>query len=160
MSKDENKDVEEQLDADEAYYFTVVKGITDNTLLLLKSHLYIEYYMERIIRAYLKRGDRLLDNTNLTFNHKFLILNSFDIVPDEIMTAIKHINAIRNKCSHEFDYIITKRDIENAGMLLKSYKSHCKPYQKDLNKFLGTVVAAVIGGLSFFFERNRRNVRG
>jgi hypothetical protein len=104
---------------------------------LLNSHLLAEYYLEQIITIELPRGDRLLDEGNFQFWHKLLIVKSLDILEDEMVTSLKHLNSLRNSTSHEMNFSISEADIDKIGRPFgKEYqKIKIEEKSKDLLKY-------------------------
>lgn len=87
----------------------------DPTMLVLRAHLFSENILERIITQYLPRGDRAVENGNLTFNQKLVIVDAIDCLPDSIMSSLRNLNKLRNKCAHELDKSISNADITKIG---------------------------------------------
>jgi hypothetical protein len=114
VKKAESTKEKEHRVAFDKFQLAMKKKSTDVTR-LLNGHLLAEYYLEQIIINELARGDRLLDEGNLQFWNKLLLVKSFDILDDELITSLKNLNTVRNATSHEIDYKITETDIDKIG---------------------------------------------
>jgi len=90
----------------------------------LRFHLLIEYYLDLIISNFLKRGFVLVDS-NITFSQKINIVDSFGVVPENIIISIKKLNTLRNKSAHDIDYQISEKDVDNIG----------RPFGKNYTEF-------------------------
>ncbi len=129
---------------------------------LLRFHLLIEYYLDLIISVYLKKGLSLLDN-NLSFSQKLSIVDSFGLVPENIILSIKKLNSVRNKAAHDMDYVITERDIDSIGRcygnnyleFAKRYLGRDKKNDADpdyFEAFLYNVFTLIISEISYVYE--------
>ncbi|MBP6857610.1 MAG: hypothetical protein KBC11_00215 [Candidatus Pacebacteria bacterium] len=129
---------------------------------LLRFHLLIEYYLDLIISVYLKKGVSLLDN-NLSFSQKLSIVDSFDLVPENIILSIKKLNSVRNKAAHDMDYIITERDVDSIGRcygnnyieFAKTYLGRDRKNDDDpayFEAFLYNVFTLIISEISYVYE--------
>lgn len=108
-SKDPDKDREL------AEYHATCAQINDPVLLILRVHLYTEYLLERMILARLPRGDRVLEDGNLSYAQKLSLVSSFDYLKDNFITSLRNLNKVRNRCAHERQKEITIADIELIG---------------------------------------------
>jgi hypothetical protein len=88
---------------------------------LLRFHLLTEYMLDRIITTRLKRGDRVLEDGNLSYHQKLLLVHSLDILPDKAIASLRQLNKLRNALSHERSARVTISDLESIG----------RPYGKD-----------------------------
>jgi hypothetical protein len=80
-----------------------LRGHHDPILILLKSHLHIENLLERLIVAYLPRGDSVTERARLSFFQKLVLLDSMELIPDSILTPVRHLNKLRNDIAHRLD---------------------------------------------------------
>lgn len=88
----------------------------DPQMILLRAHLLIEYYMERLIRLYLRKADRVLKNQNgPSFARKLDLIEGFDAVSDAGCQAIRGLNSVRNDMVHKLDYNIEGSDVDKIG---------------------------------------------
>jgi hypothetical protein len=53
----------------------------DALLALLRGHLYLESLLEQIIAVRLPRGDKILQNGNLSFYQKLTLVESLNVLP-------------------------------------------------------------------------------
>ena len=85
----------------------------DETLLLLRGHLAIEFFVNTIFNLKLVRSKKDLTK-GLNFSKKLSLINSMDLIESDIFTSINEINKLRNKIAHVFDYRITMSDLDLA----------------------------------------------
>jgi len=83
-------------------------------LILLRAHLLIEHYMERLLGLYLRRGDRVV-NGRFTFTQKLVLIEGLDAISDVACQAIRKLNSVRNGMVHKMDYKIASSDIDKIG---------------------------------------------
>lgn len=109
----------------------------------LRFHLVCENLLERIILAKLQRGDRII-KANLLFYKKLCLVDSFDIIDDSCIKALRKLNEIRNKCSHEADKQITESDIEQIGRPFgKDFIKEKVDHSGELEKYLIAVLMLI-----------------
>lgn len=114
----------------------LTKGF-DLVMIVIRFHLIIENLLERIILVETKRGDKIIENGGLSFNQKLLMVESFDIIGDSYIQAIKNLNSLRNKCAHEAERIIVINDIDRIGRPLGSHYTKIRSqYFSDLQKLI------------------------
>ncbi len=95
----------------------------------IRFHLLTENILERIAICELKRADRILDKGNLTYHQKLCLVDSFDVVEDIALQALKNLNTIRNKFAHTKTQNISLDDIDRIG----------RPYGKTYSKLRGSL---------------------
>jgi len=111
--------------------FREIMGITNETLLVLRSHLFIEYLINEIIRLYFKNYGKIFDmEAEIGFRNKVRIIEAtglfdkFEYGSDLLHNIIK-INEIRNKYAHTFNIVeietSIKSKIETMELSKKSY---------------------------------------
>lgn len=123
-------------------------GIADPMLLILKVHLYTEHLMERLILAALPRGDRVLENGNLSYAQKIALVSALDCVGDQHITGLRSLNKIRNACSHERDKVITAADIDLLGRAYgNGYTTLKKTHGGNFRNWLSATLGWLCGGL-------------
>jgi len=89
----------------------------DSTLLLLRGHLAIEYFINTIFNLKLVRGKKDLTE-GLSFDKKLKLVNSMGLINSDIFSSIKSLNKLRNKIAHEFQYRVNEEDLE---LLIKPF---------------------------------------
>ncbi|MCH7648924.1 MAG: hypothetical protein IIA83_09990 [Thaumarchaeota archaeon] len=124
-----------------------LNGIHDTRYFIVMLHLYLEFWMNQIIEKKCKNPDKI---KNFNFSPKLKILNSFNIVPDELYHDIKIFNDLRNTFVHDLDIKENKIDEKliqlknkNAKKVLDSPKSHVR--------LIGSVTALMAELYSIFF---------
>lgn len=109
---------------------------TDLVSLVLRAHLLSEYQLERMIIAFLPRGDRVIEKGRMKYSQKLELANGFDILPDRIVGALRKLNRLRNDCSHERDATISISDIEKVGRPLGTHFTEIKrKFGEDVREF-------------------------
>ncbi len=143
--KDPNKEREFQ------EYQNVCGDIHDPVLLILRTHLYIEYMLERLIIAKLDRGDRIVEKGRLSFAQKLVLVSAFDYVKDIQITMMRNLNAVRNRCAHERQKEITMADIELIGRPLgKAFSEIRKAEHDDILTCLRSTLDTICGSLGAY----------
>jgi hypothetical protein len=79
----------------------------DHIAIVLKSHLLIEYLLNKIVKHKLE-----LDPDKLIFSKKLKLLYSKGLIPDYIFRNIDKINSLRNKLVHELNYELEVSEME------------------------------------------------
>ncbi len=121
----------------------------DPIILLLRSHLYSESLLERIITFMLPRGDKLIENGNLTYHNKLVVVEALDCLPDIIVSSLRNLNKVRNQCAHELNRKITDGDITRIGSPLGKEFTRLKRKAKfDDTLLLRFIVAFICGHMS------------
>jgi len=112
----------------EIFGANLIKTLNDesNALsLVLKSHLYIEIFLDYIIKKKFKNNKLLLDRS-FSFFQKLKILMSKNYLTDKLFKTIELLNIIRNKYAHNLKYNIAEFNFEQF------------PYCEDIYSFLKT----------------------
>lgn len=127
-----------------------MKGYSDDVSKLLSTHLVVEHFLEQTIIASIPRGDILITDGHLNFSTKLTIVRSLDNVSDYLCTSIKHLNTVRNHCSHSLDYRITDADIDLIGRPFgKEYQEFKDGHEQDI---LRRILMAIVARLEFSYE--------
>lgn len=93
----------------EEFYRKHVKGNTEFLSIVLKYHLRVEMFLDRLICSTFLRPDQLL---GARFVDKTEIVYASGVINSETLSALKGLNKIRNKFAHNLDYKISKEDIQ------------------------------------------------
>lgn len=145
--------INKDFDKDFETFAKIVDPDLDPVLLLLRAHLLTENLIESLIMLVLERGDRIVFKGNLGYYQKVSLLDSFDIVPDELISSLKNLNKVRNKCSHEMDKQITISDIDFIGSSLKEeYTKTKREYRSDHKTLLYSTLSYICGYLVGFIH--------
>jgi hypothetical protein len=99
---------------------------SDAVMLLLRGHLYSENLLERLITFGLPRGDKLMENANLSYHQKLLLVEALDFLPDTFASSLRGLNKLRNQCAHQLNKKITEADITRVGSPLGKLFTECK----------------------------------
>jgi hypothetical protein len=95
----------------------------DSQLILLRAHLLVEHYMERLLHLYLRRGDKVIDR-HWKFAQKLVLIEGLDALSDKGCQAIRELNSVRNDMVHKMDYQIGSSNIDKIG----------RPFGKDFTE--------------------------
>jgi hypothetical protein len=99
----------------------------DLLIIVLRFHLVAENLLERFIKAKLPRGKVLAENARLTFAQKLAVADAFGVLEENLVTAIRRLNALRNMCAHEKGKEVRLRDLDLIGEPLGMELSSAKP---------------------------------
>ena len=161
MSDIENEEDNRHRTKESEDFNKVVEKIDDPILLILRVHLYTEHLFERIISCKLPRGDRHLNDSNISYNQKLSLVSAFDYIPDEIIASLKQLNRIRNKCAHELHKEITIAEIDRIGRPFgsKYTKIRRENVVDDFTTLLNTFILLSSGVAAFttFAEEEAHN---
>lgn len=86
----------------------------DPQMILLRAHLLVEHYMERLLCLYLRRGDKVIKH-RFTFAQKLVLIEGLDAVSDKGCQAIRELNAVRNDMVHRMEREVKSPDIDAIG---------------------------------------------
>jgi hypothetical protein len=95
-----------------------IKRETDISVILLKGHLLIEYYLDQIILLFF---DKEKDLRKLSFFEKIRIVEERKIfdktgwVVDNIIKKLYAINNVRNNLAHDLGFTITESELDSIG---------------------------------------------
>jgi len=130
-------EVEEFINIEIGDFIDALESKHDLIISVLKFHLLSENLLERIIMGTLKRGDRIIEKGNLGYYQKLYLIDSFDLVKDSNIQALRHLNSLRNKCSHKKATKITLEDIDLIGRPLgREYTTLKRKNKNDLEKIV------------------------
>ncbi|AKJ99687.1 hypothetical protein VM99_17020 [Pseudomonas chlororaphis] len=78
---------------------------------ILRSHLYVEYYLtEHIAKANPRLGD--LSQARLTFAQKLSLLDTSHDRLRGLVSGLRQINAVRNRLAHRLEAMLTAEDVQ------------------------------------------------
>lgn len=116
-------------------YFKKVLETKDDFSMILIAHLYVEHWIEVFIRYSLRKPGKILDSVRLTFLEKLALAESLGFDLDNeggLAEAIKKLNTIRNKITHNIEYKLSKGDLK----LITTLKFGSKKEHQELAKKL------------------------
>jgi hypothetical protein len=120
-------------------------------LIVLRAHLMSERYIERFIKLFLLKGDKLINKGGLTYAQKLNLMDSFGIVAKDLVDCHKNLNKLRNKMAHQLGYDITLEDVDLIGRPMgQTYTNLRKERGQDLKDLLCSVVGFLCGGLAHY----------
>ncbi len=141
MTKKEYKEIR---DREKKLFFKTCPAGQKPVLSILRVHLLTEYYLERIIAIKLPRGDRLLEDGGLSYAQKIALVDSFSIVEDSLIAALRGLNKVRNRFSHEFNKAIDASDIDVVGRPFGvEYTKIKREYGQNLREMLHFVLITI-----------------
>ena len=85
---------------------------TDALSLIVTGHLYVEYWLEWLLRASIPRPEKILGSANLTFAEKLAIAESLGLLKNNLAKATGRLNKIRNHIVHDLEYQIPQEDLQ------------------------------------------------
>lgn len=126
-----------------------IEGLDYNALgYFLFCHLVIEHYLDGYLKVYYPRLN--WESARLTFSQKVLLLSRLD--PPErfnFIPAIRHMNSLRNKLSHNIDFKIEGSDLlPMSQFLAKAVKDEGElpTEQNEILQLFTVLVCAYLGG--------------
>jgi len=129
-------------------FIKVLQGPSEGSSIILRCHLLVEYFMDKIIQISLKRGHIITDNdVKFSFYHKLFIIKSLDVIKDDVLISIKKLNKVRNKLSHEMDYIVLESDIDSIGQPFGDYYAESKKKARDDDELLVNTLMKIVVAL-------------
>lgn len=147
---------DEAKEKEKAYFDRIFSTASDPMSALLKAHLLIEQYLERIIAAKLNKSVKLLKDGRLNFHQKLLLVDSFEIIDNKTYEAIKKLNEIRNDCAHQVEAELTLDVVEVLGNTLRPWFTDLKKNSPgDQNEWLSRIlprIAGKVAGYAHFAE--------
>jgi hypothetical protein len=94
-----------------AYYLEYIGDEKDPLNLTLKSHLYIENFLEEILKKKFKNSLLLLSNRDFTFALKLDVLHAKNYLDEKLYKDIRLLNRLRNKFAHDLAFDIAAFDM-------------------------------------------------
>lgn len=140
------------------FYNKNILGSKDELSIVLKTHLYLEFNIDKILSLALPTPKEIL---KIKFSDKVKILGSLNFLPINkvIIEKIKVVNTIRNKFSHKLDYKLTNEDIlEISKKPNDTGQSPTQWFLKEASHLRGFIDAAIhITTLFPFLMNSLRN---
>jgi len=120
-------------------------------VLIIKSHLICEYYLDQIL--IIKNSCPAKELRNLTFFKKMnLAFNSNNVEEKNLLDQISELNKLRNKVGHELEYTLSESDIDALGFYVgKDYifRKYDLKYA-NINYLLGHTLGTIVIEVSMF----------
>jgi hypothetical protein len=143
--------------------FQKVKSSGDDRSRSILVNLILEYLTDILLSHLIKNYERFVkDNKNLSFYLKLSLLNSFDLLPDQVFTSINCLREIRNKFAHRLD-IVSLSDLDKKTLIKidqavrsASFKKEALP--KKLSEKISKIEFHAIVGL-YAYEPNLKLLR-
>lgn len=105
----------DQLNEEMAKIDEAIDHLEDGILVVLKGHLFSETMLEQIISARLPKAEKLLMPGYFSYSQKLMLVDSFNLVDENIINVLKNLNKVRNICSHELGKTIQEQDVIRIG---------------------------------------------
>jgi hypothetical protein len=126
----------------------------------LSCHLIIEQYLDEYLKLLYAELD--WDAARLTFNHKVSLLSRFKVGEKyDCISAIKHLNSLRNKLSHNIEFKIEASDLlPLTQYLTKAYegnKSRVPKEPKDILSHFTSLACVLFAGLISGYAQVKAN---
>ena len=133
-------------------FMDAIEGHSKDVSIILRCHLLAEYFLDQIILVTLLRGDLIITDGHLTFTNKLLLVKSLNVINDDILTSVKHLNAVRNNCSHQMDYNISEADIDLIGRPFGKEYSKSKQEIKKIDDLLKNTLMRIFACLEGSYD--------
>lgn len=105
---------------------------TDDLGTVLKCHLIVEYYIDKYLKAAYPTITKWKES-RFTFAQKLELVNNDKTSIGIYYPAVKCLNTIRNKFSHNLHYTIASKDYDEIKRIMYAwYKAFGKPMLKDI----------------------------
>jgi hypothetical protein len=137
-----------------------IEGLDCDTLgYFLFYHLVIEHYLDRYLDLSYPTLD--WDVARLTFNQKVLLLSRLKF-PDsrfDFISAIKHMNSVRNKLSHDISFRIGLDDLLPITQFLAKATGRTGELpsgQMEILQVFTLIVCAYLGGTITFISNDKK----
>jgi hypothetical protein len=88
---------------------------SDPTMLILRSHLFTENLLERLIRLSLPRGDKVIEAASLSYAQKLVLVEALEELPDAVASSLRGLNKLRNQCAHQLGRTVSDADVVRIG---------------------------------------------
>lgn len=134
----------------------------DPVLALLRGYLLTEYYLDKIIKLKLDRGEKIIKKGSLSYKQKVVLVESMAFLPDSVVICLKNLNSVRNKLAHELEATVDRDDIVRIGQPLGDEFQHIKTkhFVKTsvfLSKVLNLIFRDLHGHLFWLEEQQSQN---
>lgn len=84
---------------------------SDDVGVLLRGHLWIEALLEYAARNTLERPDAI-DWLNARFEHKIALCEALGVADQQLASALRGFNKLRNRLAHEYDFVLSEDDVK------------------------------------------------
>jgi hypothetical protein len=121
---------------------------------ILKGHMMIEYYLNQIMVWHFKDA---YQKTNMSFYSKLQEAEKLKILSPANISAIRALNRLRNKLSHELHYVMTESDIDSIGFSVgKEYLKDKYKHESDTRELLKITTTRLLVPFSKYIEKKAR----
>lgn len=129
-------------------FIELLKVDDKKTTSMLRVHLVTENLLERASIANLPGSSSLIENSNLTYQNKLEIFNSFQKADSSLIGSLRQLNKVRNAASHVQDSSVGRSEVEKIGRPLgKEYVDLRKKFSANLDRFAIAVLGLVFARL-------------
>lgn len=105
-----------------------VKNEKDLSIVLLKGHLLIEYYLNYVIVVLHDTKERI---DNMSFHDKVKLLEQDNCFGKNVIVGLFRFNDVRNNLSHEIDYKVSESAVDSIGFnlgkdyIIEKFEKNC-----------------------------------
>ncbi len=152
MERDKPKEKDglgELYDAEKALFDSACDVKQDPVLTILRVHLLTEHYLERLIHLSLPRADRVINAARLSYYQKLILVDSCNVIPDQLIQSLKGLNRVRNHCAHELEKTISWSEVE---LIAQPMGKLCTKWQRESKRkvpvFLTSSLSYICGFLT------------
>lgn len=128
----------------------------ETRLLILIAHLYLENFLDEIIKNRVKRPNNILNFRYLSA--KLNIIYSFGILDEQLYKEILFFNTLRNKYSHDLTFDILDANFNDSPILKELYKLKKCRNKKMTRNFYDFLLRFHLIGLLYVMETNFREL--
>jgi hypothetical protein len=94
-----------------SHFLQYVANEKDPLSLTLKAHLYVENFLEEVLKKKFRNSSILLNNRDFTFALKVDVLRAKNYLDEKLYRDIRLLNRLRNKFAHDLSFDIATFDM-------------------------------------------------
>lgn len=138
-------EMEQFIRAEVNMFVNIIRETHSIILPFLRFHILTENLLERIVISHLARANRFLDEANPSYYQKLCLVDSFDILEEKTISAIKNLNPIRNRLAHSREASISLEDLDRIGNHFgKEYRELRAEYLTDIRELMCCVFELIL----------------
>jgi len=138
---------EDLIDYELDKFVETIKPTEDEVTMILRAHLFAEYYLNKLIETEIPRG-YFITKERISFPNKIAIVRALDVLAKEkegIYSSLYELNNLRNRCAHVINYRISEDDVDKIGLPLGQHYTKLKfEFLKNLRGLLYRTLATLL----------------
>jgi len=115
------------------YFSAAIFMSSDPLSVVLKAHMLVENLIERLIASRLKK-ENILDERDFTFHLKIKLIESMNLLTEDLLVSIRRLNKIRNDLAHEIKTDFEQLDISDVLKCFEQYIPKYEPHYSQADK--------------------------